>query len=180
MMDPNGSYAEYAIAPQSTVFAISPKTTFEEAATVPLAAMTSAFALRRLGLPDVFTPAPEGNKNPVLIYGGSTAIGAFAIKIAKQANIHPIIAVAGAGCDFVKSLGADVVIDYRQGNVVEEIRKAVGDQKLLKAYDCVSEPKTFEAVAKALDKGGKLTHILPAPEDFKPEGVELIITNVGM
>ncbi|TGZ79047.1 GroES-like protein [Ascodesmis nigricans] len=98
MQNPHGSYAEYAIAPQHTVFPLPPSISFEETSTIPLAAMISAFALKNLNLPSVFTPAPPNTRTLVLIYGGSTTVGAFAIKIAKQANIRPIIAIAGKGC----------------------------------------------------------------------------------
>ncbi|KAK5074668.1 hypothetical protein LTR64_000872 [Lithohypha guttulata] len=62
------------------------------------------------------------------VYGGSTSVGSFAIQLARNSNIHPIISVAGSEKDHVKSLldtsKGDVVFDYRDGadNVVNQIR----------------------------------------------------------
>lgn len=89
-----------------------------EAATIPLAATTASLALyRSLALPPPWHPTTE--RTPLLIYGGSSAVGAFAIKLASRSNLHPIIAVAGAGAKYVSSLldasRGDTVIDYRVG-----------------------------------------------------------------
>ncbi|KAK5086888.1 hypothetical protein LTR05_004058 [Lithohypha guttulata] len=122
-----GSYAEYAIAPDHTTFHLPPAMSFEEAATIPLAALTAAVAVfRNLQLPTPWNPATK--PTPFVVYGGSTSVGSFAIQLARNSNIHPIISVAGSGKDHVKSLldtsKGDVVFDYRDGadNVVNQIR----------------------------------------------------------
>lgn len=98
-----------------------------EAATIPLAALTAAVAVfRNLQLPTPWNPATE--PTPFVVYGGSTSVGSFAIQLARNSNIHPIISVAGSGKDHVKSLldtsKGDAVFDYRDGadNVVNQIR----------------------------------------------------------
>jgi NADPH2:quinone reductase len=124
MWDPHGGFAECAIAPTSTTFRLSPNTTFEEGATIPLAAMTTALALyQHLKIPPPWNPVPKGEKFPLLIYGGASAVGAFALKLAKLSNCNPIITVAGRGIPFVESLNiADIIVDYRSGNVTSEIK----------------------------------------------------------
>ncbi|EAU38810.1 conserved hypothetical protein [Aspergillus terreus NIH2624] len=92
--------------------------------------MTSAVALyQHLRLPVPWQPATS--PLPLVIYGGASAVGAYAIQLARRSNIHPIIAVAGRGIPFVEGLldrsKGDSVIDYRQGDdaVISGIRAAL-------------------------------------------------------
>ncbi len=115
-----------------------------EAAAIPLAAMTSVVGLySRLGLPQPWAPAKE--PIPLAIYGAASAVGAYAIQLAKRSQIHPIICVAGNSVDFVETLidrsKGDTVIDYRAGDeaVVAGLQKALEGRPLLHALDAVSE-----------------------------------------
>ncbi|KXH41176.1 alcohol dehydrogenase [Colletotrichum simmondsii] len=182
MNTPHGSYAEYSIAWAQSTFLIPDKTSFEEAATIPLAAMTAALALyQKLDLPLPWHPAKASL--PLLVNGGATAVGAFAIKLATLSNIHPIIAVAGSGSPYVETLvnkeKGDVVIDYRKGehHILEQIRLAAGGQPIINAIDGVSEEQTVRTVAKALAPGGKISVFLQtSPSDIK---AEILYTMVG-
>ncbi|GAB1317695.1 hypothetical protein MFIFM68171_07905 [Madurella fahalii] len=124
MRTPHGSYAEYAIAWQHTTFHIPAKISFEEAAAIPLAAMTAAIGLYNyLGLPQPWSPpsaAAAASSTPLLIYGAATSVGFYALQLALRSNIHPLICVAGRACDYVRPLldpsKGDVVLDYRQGD----------------------------------------------------------------
>jgi NADPH2:quinone reductase len=181
MMTPGGSFAEYAVGWQHTTFHIPDSVSFEQAATIPLAAMTAAIGLHlRLGLPDPWTPVADGKKVPLVVYGGATAVGAFTIKLAQRANIHPIIAVAGRGAAFVEGLidrsKGDTIVDYRAGDeaVVKGIRDALQGEKLEFAYDAVSEHNSYLNIVKVLEPQGKLTVVLPIKEgDSIPETVQL-------
>jgi NADPH2:quinone reductase len=106
------------------VIPLGPNTSFEEAATIPLAAMTSAIALFvELGLPTPLEPA----KTPttILINGASSSIGSFAVQLAKLANLR-VIGIAGSGSPYAKECGADVVVDYR-GKSTDELVRAVNE-----------------------------------------------------
>ncbi|RMJ26963.1 hypothetical protein PHISP_02151 [Aspergillus sp. HF37] len=185
MMTAHGSYAEFAIAWEGSTFHVPERTSFEEAATIPLAAMTAALGLhQRLELPLPWNPATK--PIPLVVYGGSTAVGAFAIKLARLANIHPIIAVAGKGAPFVETLIAkdkgDVVLDYREGDAVlrQKVKQSTGGSPILHVYDAVSENESFENVLAALDRGGRFTRVLPLTgNDNVPEGIECRPTMVG-
>ncbi|OHE99996.1 alcohol dehydrogenase [Colletotrichum orchidophilum] len=114
MGTPHGISTECSITWAQLTFIISDKIDFEEAATIPLAAMTAALALyQKLSLPLPWDPVKE--RLPPLLTGGVTAVGAFAIKLVILFNIHPIIAVAGNGSSYVETLVSkdkgDVVID---------------------------------------------------------------------
>lgn len=105
-----------------------------EAATIPLAGNTAAVALFwNLKLPTPWVPATE--PIPFIVYGASSSVGSFAIKLARNSNIHPIIAVAGKGSQHVESLldrsKGDAVFDYRDGDdkVISQIRAHLKDGK---------------------------------------------------
>ena len=152
--------------------------------------MTSAQALfRSLSLP---TPwAPASTSTPLLIYGGSSAVGAFAIKLALLANIHPIIAVAGAGCGYVSSLlessKGDVVFDYRNGSqkLAENIQShlsntAPGTTTLRHALAAITNTETIRFCCSLLGPGGNVAYVLPLSEDVQtPDGITTSLVMVG-
>jgi NADPH:quinone reductase-like Zn-dependent oxidoreductase len=185
MMTPGGSFAEYAVGWAHTTFHIPQSISFEQAATLPLAAMTAAIGLhQRMGLPDPWTPAKENI--PLVVYGGAGAVGAYAIKLAQRANIHPIIAVAGKGEKFVEGLidrsKGDTIVDYRKGDeaVVQGIKDALKGQKLHYAYDAVSEHNSYTNIVQVLEPTGKITLVLPGKTyEGIPETVEQSQTMVG-
>ncbi|KAF2224696.1 chaperonin 10-like protein [Elsinoe ampelina] len=184
MRTSGGSFAEYAIAPAHTTFHLPAATSFEEGASLPLAVLTAAVGLfNRLGLPEPWRPTTT--TTPLLIYGGASAVGAYAIKYALQSNIHPIIAVAGRGIPFVESLidksKGDIVVDYRNGDdaVVQGIKDALKGQKLEYAFDAVSENGSFINIGKVLEPKGKLTLVLPGDHSGVPESIEKTFTTVG-
>ncbi|KAJ5513831.1 hypothetical protein N7463_003383 [Penicillium fimorum] len=180
---PHGSYAEYAIAWEYTTYHLTEKTSFEEAATIPLAAMTAALGLyQQLKLPLPWSPADK--PTPLVVYGGATAVGAFAIKFAQLSNIHPIIAVAGKGASFVETLisreKGDTIVDYREGDdaVHAGIRTASKEIHIHHAYDAVSERGSYETLGAALDKPGKITVVLRTEVDKVPEQISILQTAI--
>jgi NADPH:quinone reductase len=111
-------------------------------------------------------------------------VGAYAIKLAKLANIHPIIGVAGASSPFAQSIGADVVIDYRNGAVVQDIQKALEEyakgHKLLHVYDAISEGESGKHVSEVASEGARITHVLQNTEDYdQSKGFTVVKTTVG-
>lgn len=146
--------------------------------------MTAALGLyQRLELPLPWSPARK--PTPLLVYGGSTSVGAFAIKFARLSNIHPIIAVAGNGIPFVETLldknKGDVVFDYRQGDLAlrQKVKHSAGGLPILHAYDAVSEKGSYGNVFAVLDKGAKFTRVLPMAAPDVPDGIEDRLTMVG-
>jgi NADPH2:quinone reductase len=159
MRTPGGSYAEYAVAWDYTTIHIPSHITFEQASTLPLAVLTAAVGLyesRNLGLNNPWDPAI--NETPLVVYGGASAVGAYAIQLAKKSKIRPIITVAGRGIPFVEGIidrsKGDTIVDYRDGDeaVVEGIKKALGGKKLFYAYDAVSEKGLISISRKLLRK----------------------------
>ena len=101
-----GSFAEYVCARETSVRADPRRMTFEDAATLPHAAILALQGLRRR---DGRTVGP-GDK--VLIDGASGNVGPFAVQIAKSLGAEVTGVASTDKLDFVRSLGADHVIDY--------------------------------------------------------------------
>jgi len=145
--------------------------------------MTAALGLyQELKLPLPWSPADK--PTPLVVYGGASAVGAFAIKFAQLSNIHPIIAVAGKGAPFVETLisreKGDTIIDYREGDeaLVSKI-KAAAKGPVHYAYDAVSEKGSYVNLGAALDAPGRITVVLSADADKVPDGISIHRTMVG-
>jgi NADPH:quinone reductase len=171
---PNGAFADYAVAPDRTAFHIPHDVTFEEAATIPTAALTAAISLHAdMGIPNPFEAPPSDGveaartNSPLLIYGVSTAVGAFAAKLARLAGVKPIIGIAGRASEFASTV-ADFVLDYRQGEdalvaAVEELlaKEGLGD-KIPLVFDAISEAGSLETTLRFLEpNGGVVSTVLP-------------------
>lgn len=106
-----GSYAEYLKSSTATVARLPDGIDFAQGATIPTAGATAWGAIHDVGA------VRAGQK--VLINGGSGSVGIFAIQFAKAAGCEVAAICGPANLAFVKSLGADRVIDYRSENVLE-------------------------------------------------------------
>ena len=101
-----GAFAEYVAAPERAFALIPPELSFEVAATIPHSAILAIQGLRRR---DGRTVGP-GDR--VLIDGASGNVGPFAVQIAKSRGAEVTGVCSPAKMDFVRSLGADHVLDY--------------------------------------------------------------------
>lgn len=193
MMGPSGSFAEYALASATATFHIPPSTSFEEAATLPLCATTAALGLfSNLRLPEPWVGNCEARtrvqQGGIIIYGAASAAGAFAIKLLKRADIHPIICVAGNGIPFVKTLiepeKGDKIVDYREGNeaIVNNLAASIpAEQTCAYAYDTVSDQQSTINIAKVLDPNGHISLLWPLSEyPHIPKSVDQVIVSVGV
>ncbi|OLN96043.1 Zinc-type alcohol dehydrogenase-like protein C2E1P3.01-like protein 2 [Colletotrichum chlorophyti] len=174
-----GAFAEYLVVESSLVFPIPESVTDSQAAVVPLPFATAVQALfQRLGLPEPTSPAKE--PHPVLINGGTGSVGLYAIQLAKQAGLFVIATGGKKNHDLLKSLGADVTVDYRDADWTEQVKKA-SNGNLRHVFDTISEVDTVKAVAKAVSpQGGHIVCILPrkAEEIGSPEGIKVESTLV--
>ena len=111
-----GAFGEYVVARESRNIALKPDNiSFEQAAAVPIAAVTALQALRDKG------QVKAGSK--VLINGASGGVGTFAVQIAKVLGAEVTGVCSGRNVELVKSLGADRVIDYTQTDFTEGTEK---------------------------------------------------------
>lgn len=144
-----GTFAEF-IAVNKADVALKPKNlTMEGAASIPLVGLTAWQVLvERAGL-------KKGQK--VLVHAGSGGVGTIAIQLAKHFGATVATTTSTANVDLVKSLGADVVIDYKKQDF----------EKVLSGYDVVLNSLDGDTLQKSLNvlkPGGKLISISGPPD----------------
>jgi len=144
-----GTFAEF-VAVKEASLALKPKgLTMEEAASIPLVGLTAWQALvEKANL-------KKGQK--VFIQAGSGGVGTFAIQLAKHLGATVATTTSTGNVELVKSLGADVVIDYKTQDF----------EDVLRDYDVVlnsQDGKTLEKSLRALKGGGKLVSISGPPD----------------
>ena len=101
-----GAYAEYLAVKPALVARKPSNLSFEEAASVPVAAETAWQGL--------FTHGHLEKGQTILIHGGAGAVGAYAVQLAAHAGATVIATASGDDAAYVKSIGASRVIDYRE------------------------------------------------------------------
>ena len=106
-----GGFAEYVCADENRFVLKPADLTFEEAAAVPMAALTALQGLRDKG------QIQAGQK--VLINGASGGVGTFAVQIAKSFGAEVTGVCSTTKMDLVRSIGADHVLDYTQEDVTK-------------------------------------------------------------
>ncbi|KAK2616927.1 hypothetical protein QQS21_000015 [Conoideocrella luteorostrata] len=164
-----GAFAEYAVVEASLVYPIPDSVTYQNAAVVPLAFGTAIQALfQRLGLPEPSNPAKTAF--PVLINGGTSSVGQYAVQLAKKAGMYVIVTASNKNHHLVTSLGADAVVDYKDSDWPDQVRKLSHDN-LQHAFDCISELDTTGQVIRAMSstKGGHLVCILRKNSEYGDE-----------
>ena len=148
-----GTFAQFIAMNESDV-ALKPKNlTMEEAASIPLVGLTAWQVLvERARL-------KKGQKVP--IHAGSGGVGTFAIQLAKHLGATVATTTSSVNVDLVKSLGADVVIDYKKQDF----------EKVLSGYDVVVNSLDGDTLKKSLGvlkPGGKLISISGPPGYGRP------------
>lgn len=147
-----GTFAEYISIDEKDV-ALKPKNlSMEEAGSIPLVGLTSWQALVEIA------NVKKGQK--VFIQAGSGGVGTFAIQLAKHLGAFVATTTSTKNIDLVKSLGADIIIDYKKEDF----------ETKLKDYDLVlhsnRDTKILEKSLRILKSGGQLISLVgpPTPE----------------
>ncbi len=147
-----GALAEFVAVPADNAATMPRTASFEEAAAVPMVALTASSALR-----DVGKLAPGQS---VLVNGASGGVGVFAVQLAKAWGASRVVGVcSGRNKELVLSLGADAVVDYTSENYWEGEEKfdlmvdIQNSQPLRRSLTAVKEDGTYVIVGGG---GGKL------------------------
>lgn len=166
-----GTYAEYAVLPENTLARKPANLTHEEAAAVPLAAVTAWQALVGQG------KIKPGSK--VLVQGGAGGVGVCAVQIAKAFGAEAAATAGPRNQDFLRQLGVDHAIDYT--------RERLEDR--LSGYDVVLDgvgEAVWASSLRVLRLGGKLiTLTLPIPHGpagrarFFSTAIKGVISGIG-
>lgn len=157
-----GTYAQYVLAPVTTLSA-QPKTlSAAEAASVPMGAMTAWQGL--------FDHGGLQAGQTVLIHGASGGVGMFAVQLAKWKGARVLATASGEGVAFVQSLGADSVIDYKTTRFEDEFKDV---DVVLDLVGGDTQARSFGV----LKRGGILVSALqpPSPEEAKAHGVRVAV-----
>jgi NADPH:quinone reductase-like Zn-dependent oxidoreductase len=135
-----GGFAEYVSAPVEAMSLKPANLSFEEAAAVPMAAVTALQGLRHHG---ELQPAQQ-----VLINGATGGVGSFAVQLAKSSGAEVTAVTSTRNMDLVRSLGADQVVDYTTTDFVGGGRR----------YDLILDTvgnRSVPDLRRALAEGGK-------------------------
>lgn len=148
-----GSYAEYVCIPQKWkhgVIEIMPKNlSFNQAAALPIGAMTALFLLEKANLK---------KDQKILVYGCSGSVGSYAVQIGKQKGALVTGVCSGSNFEMMKSLGIDDLIDYKKEDYsgkdeqYDIIFDAVGHTSKSKAKKVLTANGTFVSVKSLTDE----------------------------
>jgi NADPH:quinone reductase-like Zn-dependent oxidoreductase len=158
-----GTYAEYAVAPESTLARKPKRLSHEEAAAMPVAAVTAWQALVDQGR------IKSGSR--VLIHAAAGGVGTFAVQIAKSFGAYVAGTASTRNQEFLRQLGVDLAIDYTS----EKIEDKLSDYDLV--LDGVGQ-QVWSSSLKVLKPGGRLITLSP-PLPPPPSGKVRFFTTVG-
>lgn len=155
---PQGGYAEYAIAPVRDIAPKPGNLTFEQASGIP----TAGVAVWRFLIDSAELKAGQR----VLIHGGAGGVGSLAVQVAKARGAFVIATGSARNRDYLRSIGADEVIDYQ----AERFEDRVHDADIV--FDTVGG-ETLERSLAVVRPGGTLVTLVGAPPAAKCEAARV-------
>ncbi|KAM5545171.1 hypothetical protein V8D89_001282 [Ganoderma adspersum] len=167
------TFQQYAIIPADLAAKVPENITLDQAASVPLglATVTTGIWVHTPGARSVSIPAPweEGGETqnagkPILVLGGTSTVGQYAIQAARLNNFSPIITTASPhNAARLTALGATHVLDRSlfPSALAAAISSATGGAPIELVYDAISLPDTQTVGYGALAPGGTLLTTLP-------------------
>ncbi|EXJ70811.1 uncharacterized protein A1O5_05801 [Cladophialophora psammophila CBS 110553] len=176
-----GGAREYSVS-DDTELALRPKNlSINEATTMPVSALTAWQALFeqfKLPPPSLATVKPPiQQRQRILITNASGGVGIWAVQLAKLIGLYVIGTTGPNNLDFVCSLGADEVLDYRTTNIRSWAEQDPAKRKVDLVFDCIGL-SSLEQAWHAVKQGGQVLSIVP-PADMqwkfvldRPEGVD--------
>ncbi|KAH7407256.1 putative alcohol dehydrogenase [Cadophora sp. MPI-SDFR-AT-0126] len=156
----SSTFQQYCVMPSSLIAPIPSNTSFEAAAGVSLATMAVAIAFyHTIGYgmaPPWSTGGSEvGKGKAVVILGGASSVGQYAVQLARLSGFEKIVTNSGSeNIEMVEKLGADVVLN-RTISGVKEFADAVGDTELAFVFDAISAPATQRLGVEILQEAKK-------------------------
>ncbi|KAK3938337.1 chaperonin 10-like protein [Diplogelasinospora grovesii] len=135
----HGAFQKYTLAQSEGVIALPDALSFEEGAVFPLAVMTALTAWTSIGIPLDTRYTPQ-DKQAVLIWGGASSVGTFAIQSARSLGFTVYATASRRHHEYLETLGAHAVFDYKASDVVAQIVDAVKKDGIkLHTAHCVVE-----------------------------------------
>jgi NADPH:quinone reductase-like Zn-dependent oxidoreductase len=176
-------FQHYAKSPADLTARIPDNLTFDQAATIPLCFATAAIGLYSKNEPGPQLTAPweEGGMEkykgkPMLVIGGSSSVGQYAIQLAKLSGFHPIITTSSPKHhDHLKSIGATHTLSRYLAplDLESAIVSSCEGVHLMTAFDAISDVDTQQLAYAALTNGGTLVltqpGVVPTDCEMNPE-----------
>ena len=153
---------------------------FAEAAVLPLGLSTAAAALFQkncLGL-DLAALNSNANGKTVLVWGGSSSVGACGIQLVRAAGYEVVTTSSPRNFDFCRGLGADHVFDHTSSTVVEDLVKYLEGKEFAGVFDAISTADTLAQSAKIASQvnGKKFVATVAPPGRPFPDGLPSDVT----
>lgn len=145
-----GTFAEACVVREKDSALMPGNLSFEEAASLPLVGLTCRQAM--------IDKAKVQKGQSILIHAGSGGIGTFAIQFAKHLGLHVVTTTSTANVDFVKSLGADEVIDYKKTRFEDAVSgmdmvfDTLGGETLEKSFLCAKRGGVVVSITAIPDR----------------------------
>ena len=174
-----GAFQTHVLVPVHFVAPIPQRISFNEASVLPMAVLTSwcGFTCIDIARDSAYTAA---DKTGILIWGGSASIGTAAIQLAKSMGFTVYATASKKHHEYLKSLGASKLFDYKNKDVAESIVQAAKSDGITVqvAFDAVGQAKDCIEILKELKGEGtaKVASAIPfSKEEDAPivDGVEL-------
>lgn len=171
----HGAYNKYTLANEFISFKVPKSISPEAAATVPLACCTAWLAL--FSKDCLVIDRKSGKETSVLIWGGSSSVGLYAIQIARQHNFNVVTVCSPKHHERVKSLGADHVFDYKSEDVVDQIKGAA--PRLQYIFDTIGDKSSSATASHTLgEASGTLCTVRPGKANTEGCSSQAKITDV--
>ncbi|EIW77948.1 GroES-like protein [Coniophora puteana RWD-64-598 SS2] len=173
------SFQQWVVTSADWVFKLPNSISFDTAAAIPIALLAAVIG--------TYQPPPHGlgvatpwsstgrsahSGSPIVVLGGTSNVGQYAIQLARLAGFDAIITTASPrNSSLLQRLGATHVLDRSLSieALVQEVEKITGNKKVLHVFDAVGIAETQQAALSIVAEGGKVL-TTNAPQGKAPEG----------
>jgi NADPH:quinone reductase-like Zn-dependent oxidoreductase len=154
-LNEKGSFAEYAVVSGDATVKIPEAVSFDQAAAVLCAGMTAYQAIMQ--------KLNHKQKQTILIHAGAGGVGGFAIQLAKELRLKVFTTASSSNHSWVKSLGADIAIDYKTEDVTQRILEETNKEGVDLIFNTVSAAEATRDLGR-LAFSGQLAYIAGSPD----------------
>jgi NADPH2:quinone reductase len=172
-----GTYAEYVCVDERQVASKPKNINFAQASSIPLCGLTAWQALFDIG--------KLAKGETILIHAGCGGVGSMAIQLAKNAGAKVITTASTKNHEYVKNLGADIVIDYTKENVYDRVKKecptdvdlvidSIGGETCTSSMNLLKSKGRLVSLVEKFDPSKKYPNNITCSSMFvEPSGAEL-------
>jgi NADPH:quinone reductase-like Zn-dependent oxidoreductase len=173
-----GATQKYVLVPADNATPIPEALSFKEASLLPMSIQTAWTGFNGIGIgPNTKYNASE--KKGLLVWGGASSVGSGALQVAKILGFTVYATASEKHHEYLKSLGATRVFDYKDPNVIQKVIKAAKEDGVAidVAFDAAGQIKSCGEILKETKSGDKalLAEAVPIPKDAPTiEGVQTV------